>query len=298
MSKFNRNPIDVVLPWLNPTDKWFSEYKKYCENENPCRVRDLNTMQPTLRGILKNLPWIRYIWLIVYDEEQLAGLDWEELKNEKIKVIYHKDIIPPEFLPNFNSLVTEIFFCNNEEIAENILFMNDDMIFTHVMDESDYFENDLPVHHKTLREGSRPNCFLCTWDYILKATEKVFFKLTKKPYICDTWHTPCPISKTMCKFVEYKFHNELYESCKNAKIRRRNSIALIELAYWISETYGKIVVKPIYHKIKRKVLVLKDTTTLQDIKNCLQYDIVCVNDSEWLIKNTDKIKDYISEVFK
>ena len=70
MSEFNKNPIDVVLPWLNPTDKWFSEYKKYCEDENPCRVRDLNTMQPTLRGIIKNLPWVRYIWLIVYAAER------------------------------------------------------------------------------------------------------------------------------------------------------------------------------------------------------------------------------------
>lgn len=297
MSEFNKNPIDVVLPWLNPTDKWFSEYKKYCEDENACRVRDLNTMKPTLKGIIKNLPWVRYIWLIVYDEEQIANLDWEELKNEKIKIIYHKDIIPAEFLPNFNSLITTIFFFNKEEIAENILYMNDDMIFNHLMNENDYFENDLPVHHLTLREGSRPNIFLCTWDYILKTTEQLFNKLTPKKYVCDTWHTPCPISKTMCKFIDYKFHKELYDSCKNAKIRRKNSITLIELSYWLSEAYGKIIAKPIYSRLKIKVLVLKDTTTVQEIKNCLQYDIVCVNDSEWLVKNTETIKEAILNVF-
>lgn len=298
MSEFNKHPIDVVLPWLNPTDKWFAEYKKYCENENPCRIRDLNTMRPTLRGILKNLPWVRYIWLIVYDAEQIENVNWEELKDKKVKIIYHKDIIPSEFLPNFNSLIPEIFFFNNEEIAENILFMNDDMIFNHFMQENDYFVNDLPVHHKTLHEGVRPNSFLCTWDYILKSTERLFNKLTKKQYVCDNWHAPTPISKTMCMFIDYKLHNELYATCKNAKIRRRSSVSLLLLSYWLSEAYGKIVSKPIYDRIKRKVLVLKDTTTVQDIKNCLQYDIVCVNDSEWLVNNTDTVRKTIENVFK
>lgn len=101
----------------------------------------------------------------------------------------------------------------------------------------------------------------------------------------------------MCKFIDYKFHKELYDSCKNAKIRRKNSITLIELSYWLSEAYGKIIAKPIYSRLKIKVLVLKDTTTVQEIKNCLQYDIVCVNDSEWLIKNTETIKEAILNVF-
>ena len=99
-------PIDIVIPWLNPTKKWYETYKLYRENEEEGRIRDLNTIRPAIKSIIKNLPWIRYIWLIVYDEEQIANLDWEELKNEKIKIVYHKDIIPNEFLPNFNSFLT------------------------------------------------------------------------------------------------------------------------------------------------------------------------------------------------
>ena len=57
-SVIDNYPVDIVLPWLNPTNAWFSEYKKYCENEDPCRIRDLNTMQPTLKGI------------------KVIGLDW------------------------------------------------------------------------------------------------------------------------------------------------------------------------------------------------------------------------------
>lgn len=297
MSEFNKNPIDVVLPWLNPTDKWFTEYKKYCENENPARIRDLNTMQPTLRGILKNLPWVRYIWLIVFDEEQVENLNWPELKNDKVKFIYHRDIIPAEFLPNFNSLMPAVFLHTHNEIADNILWMNDDMIYNKFVSEDNYFVNDTPVHHKTICQGTQPSEILCQWDSILKATEKIFYELYPNKVKCNTWHTPCPISKDMLTFIDYKKHDVIYNNCKNAKIRRDDSITVIELAYWLQEAYNKCIFKPIYNKIKHKVVVLKDSTSENELKNSLNYDIVCLNDSEWLINNVEKMKKMITEVY-
>lgn len=297
MSKFNENPIDIVLPWLNPTDNWYAEYKKYCEDENPARIRDLNTMQPTLKGIIKNLPWVRYIWLIIYDEEQIEHLNWPELQHEKVKFLYHRDIIPAEFLPNFNSLMPAVFLHSCDDIADNILFMNDDMIFNHFVAEDNYFEHDLPVHHKTIRVGSLPSTALCNWDYILKTTEKLFNEMTDKKYVCSTWHTPCPVSKDMLKFIDFMKHDVIYDSCKNAKIRRKTTISVIELSYWLSEAYNRCVFKPIYDRIKRKIIVLKDTTPIEEIRNSLNYDIICLNDSEWLINKCDEIKNEIKRSY-
>lgn len=297
MSEFNTNPIDIVLPWLNPTKKWMTQYKKYCEDEDPARVRDLNTIRPTLRGILNNAPWVRYIWLVLFDEEQIKNLDWPELKNNKIKFIYHKDFLPKEFLPNFNSSILFIFLHNNQEIAENIICMDDDMIFIKPVQENMYFEHDIPVHHRTIKVGKTPYKFDCMWHYVLKSTEDAFYKITKTYCSCTTRHMPFPITKTMLKFIDFKIHNDLYQSCINAKIRRKKSISMIELAYWIEEFRSKYVSKPIYDKIKSKFLVLSDLTTEKDIKDCLNYDIVCINDSERLIKNVDKIKQYIIKYF-
>ena len=138
-----------------------------------------------------------------------------------------------------------------------------------------YFVNDTPVHHKTICQGTQPSRILCQWDSILKATEKVFYELYPNKVKCNTWHTPCPISKDMLAFIDYKKHDLIYNNCKNAKVRRDDSITVIELAYWLQEAYNKCVFKPIYDKIKHKVVVLKDSTTENELKNRLNYDIVC-----------------------
>ncbi len=289
--------VDVIIPWLNPTEKWFNDYKNYCENENPCRIRDLQTMQPTLKGILKNMPWVRYIWLVVYDEEQIENLNWQELKNKKVKVIYHRDILPVEFLPNFNSVLTETGFYKIKDLADNIIFMNDDMIVNKFIPEEYYFRNNKPVHHKTIKNGQRTKQ-ANMWDKILLNTQKICNTLTDKRCVVDTWHMPCPVSKNMLKFIEYKKHNELYESCVNARIRKPYSIDVIELSYWLDEIFNLCEFDNIYNKLKTKFLVLSNKTTDKEIENSTTFDIIVLNDSEDLSnEQAEKIKTLISKKY-
>lgn len=294
----NNSPIDVVIPWLNPTESWKKEYSKFCENEDPCRIRDLNTMRPTLRGILDNLKFVRYIWLIVFDEEQITSANYPELENPKVRVVYHRDIIPAEFLPNFNSLLPAMYMYKIEDIADNIIFMNDDMIFNKPLSEDLYFVDDKPVHHPTLRNGKRHPNDKVLWGTILFSTQQLFNKITKKDnLVCDNWHMPVPISKDTLEYVHTYWEKDLYNSCKNAKIRRSYSISIIELTYWLDEYYKHFVSKNIYDKIKRKFLVLKDSTSDKEIIDSKNFDIVCVNDSEDLINDSERIGNTISKVF-
>lgn len=294
----NKYPIDVVIPWLNPTEKWKKEYQKICENEDPCRIRDLNTMRPTLNGILKNMPFVRFIWLIVFDEEQITSANYNELENEKVKIVYHRDIIPEEFLPNFNSLLPAMYMNKIKGISENIIFMNDDMIVNKQLSEDLYFIDDRPVHHPTIAYGKRIENTRIVWGSILNTTQNLFNKIINRgDLICDTWHMPSPLSKKTLDYLHSNYGKELYESCKDAKIRRNYSITIVELAYWLDEAIGFCVRKPIYSTIQRKFLVLKDSTTKEEILDSLNYHIVCINDSEDLIKDSDRIGQEIKEVY-
>ena len=98
--------IDIVVPWLNPNEKWYNEYKKYSKNENPARVRDFGTFKYVLRSIDKNINWLNKLYIILYDETQVP--EWLNTNYDKVKIIYHKDLLPAERLPNFSSVQVDM----------------------------------------------------------------------------------------------------------------------------------------------------------------------------------------------
>lgn len=291
----NTEPIDIVIPWLNPTEKWFSEYKKYCENESPARIRDLNTMQLALRSILKNLPWIRYIWLIVFDEEQHANLDWEELKNDKIKFVYHRDIIPQEFLPNFNSLIAGMYVFNIKNLSQHFLWSNDDMIFNKPISKELFFKDNCCVHKTNSLYSYKPLTGN-TYAGILNTTVNFINKEFKKYVLSSDNHIAKPLDKTIIEFLFNKNKNELENSIKNSKIRKIKNIYLLDVAYTFEDIFNLCKYND-YKNVKISVKHLSDKTNINEIKNMFETaDIICINDSEELNIKANDIKKLMLEL--
>lgn len=82
------------------------------------------------------MPWVRHIHLIVSNPEQVPSF----INKEKTKVVLHKDIIPAQYLPTFNSSTIEMFISNIEGLAEHFIYANDDMYPTKDMKKSDFFD--------------------------------------------------------------------------------------------------------------------------------------------------------------
>lgn len=287
-------PIDIVIPWLNPTEAWFNDYKRFCEDENPCRIRDMNTIRPALASIIKNLPWIRYIWLIVYNEEQIPS-NWEELKNDKIKFILHKDIVPAELLPTFNSMIVECFAHKINDLAENFIFANDDMIFAKYVPAEFFFKNDKVVHRKNNTKVRTPHDNNM-YQKILNTTCKFIAKLTGKEFWSEDYHMPIPIKKQQVEEL-WKLHAEdIISSTLSSKIRKPHNFAFMNILFTLDEVNNTCLYDEMKN-IKTKMIRLTDNTTLKDIKELKNYHIVCLNDSETLVKKYKDVAKYIKEVF-
>lgn len=287
--------VDVVIPVLIPNDEWYAEYKKYCENENPGRIRDMNTIEPTVYGILNHLPWVRYIWLVVYDKSQLKNCSF--LDNEKVKIIEHKDIIPQEFLPNFNSVLTELFIFRIPNLAENILYMNDDMIYTKDVPIDYYFKNDKSVHISKTLQPHRP-VYNYQYDYIVNSTIDFIGSIIGKKLISNYKHMPLPIKKSLCSFIFSKYKDFLMNSCKNSRIRKNHNIELGLLTYTLEE-YFNLCLYSNNNEIRTQYISLTDNlseTQLLYAKN--NNHIVCLNDCELLRHNEENVKQLIKKVYK
>lgn len=145
MSKqINKNPIDFVIAWVDGNDlEWRKKRDFYSTNDKdkePIRFRDWGTLKYIFRGIEKYAPFVNKVFLIT--DNQVP--EWININHPKLRIIDHKDFIPEEFLPTFNSNAIEINIHRIDELSENFVLFNDDTYIINQLNESDLFVDDLP----------------------------------------------------------------------------------------------------------------------------------------------------------
>jgi hypothetical protein len=140
-------PIDVVLPWVDDSDAtWRAERDKYLTQTKSRhsshsfdagidRFRSWDNLQYILRGIEKNMPWVRTIHLVT--NGQLPA--WVNTAAPKLHLVKHEDYIPAEYLPTFNSHTIELNLHRIPELAEHFIYFNDDTFVIRPMKSTDFF---------------------------------------------------------------------------------------------------------------------------------------------------------------
>ena len=125
--------IDIVYLWVDGSDPLWLKKKQlftgklYDTSEMNAAGRYVNNneLRFSLRSVEKYAPWIRYIFIVTDGQKP----DWLNTAHPKIKLIDHKEILPSEALPSFNSSVIEYFIYKIPDLSEHFLFANDDMFF-------------------------------------------------------------------------------------------------------------------------------------------------------------------------
>lgn len=140
--------IDLVVPYVDSSDKnWQELFNKYNPNAGE-QIEEVNAANRFrgqgdffrffFRGLAANLPWIRKIHLLVQSKSQVP--DWLDVN--KVHVVLHKEFIPEEYLPTFNSCTIEMFLWNIPGLAEKFLYLNDDMFIIKQTLKTDFFIDD------------------------------------------------------------------------------------------------------------------------------------------------------------
>lgn len=135
--------IDMVYLWVNGNDpEWIKKKERFTGEVSQnlgtdCKARfiDNDELRHSLRALEKNAPWIRNIFIVT--DNQVPH--WLNLDNPKIKIIDHKDILPPESIPCFNSVVIEHCLHKIPGLSEHFLYSNDDMFINQPVNPKDFF---------------------------------------------------------------------------------------------------------------------------------------------------------------
>ena len=136
--------IDFVVLWVDGSDKKWQEEKMNFTGipakENDVRYRDWGLMRYWFRAVEKNAPWVNKIYFVTWGHIP----EWLNTTNSKLKVVNHRDFIPEEYLPTFNSNSIELNIHRISDLSEHFVYFNDDMLVNNYVGPEDFFENGLP----------------------------------------------------------------------------------------------------------------------------------------------------------
>ncbi len=145
-----RAPIDFVIAWVDGGDPlWLEEKNKYLAQEfgeesvidkGDYRYRDWGLLPYWFRAVEAYAPWVRKIHFVTCGQHP----DWLKLDHPKLHIVDHKDYIPEEFLPTFNSHTIELNMHRIRGLSEQFVYFNDDMFITRPVKPDDFFHKGLP----------------------------------------------------------------------------------------------------------------------------------------------------------
>lgn len=139
--------IDFVIAWVDGNDPdWLKEKAKYdhsidiTQDTIDARYREWDNLQYWFRAVEKFAPWVNKIHFLTWGHIP----KWLDVNNPKLHIVNHKDYIPKEYLPTFNSHTIELNIHRIEGLSEYFVYFNDDMFLTRHVKVTDFFRNNLP----------------------------------------------------------------------------------------------------------------------------------------------------------
>ena len=140
--------IDFVVTWVNGKDKKLQKKRNkyirtintYEDMTNERSYRNWDLFRYWFRGVEKFAPWVNKVYLVV--DDQIPS--WINKNNPKLVIVDHKDYIPNEMLPVFNSNAIECNLYKIPNLSEYFVNFNDDMYITSKTNPVDFFKKNLP----------------------------------------------------------------------------------------------------------------------------------------------------------
>lgn len=153
------NPIDAVITWVDGDDPIHQtkmnailkgKARKHIPGAAKTRFGNANELQYSVLSILKFAPFIRNVFIVTDEQDPNIHSTISKYFPDRIrdvKIIDHKDIFSgyEEYLPTFNSRSIEAMLWRIPGIADEFIFLSDDMFLIKDLRPEDLFFEGKPV---------------------------------------------------------------------------------------------------------------------------------------------------------
>ena len=280
--------MDIVITYVNGlVPEWRESYvkttgKPFIEK----RFRDWGTLKYLMRGIETNMPFIKNVHLVVSHYSQVP--EWVNRRN--VNIVLHRDIIPAELLPTFNSNTIEMHLHNIKNLAEEFLYFNDDMFPVAPASAEDFFREG-----KAVTGFTRHYMALNMFKKICRNSDRLARKAAgtgEHRFFLRPQHICSPLLKSACKEVYTKVKTEILASLSRIRTAK-NCTQYLFLDYMLLNGMA------INEKIEKKHFSLAITPAgkLGRFITHPTCKMVCINDVHLGKKRYIKLQKAVADAF-
>ena len=324
----NSSDIDFVITWVDSNDpKWQKAFETH-KNGEPAigRYRDMETLRYVFRSFELFTPWVRKIHFVTFGHTP----SWLNLRDPRINIVRHEDILPKEALPTFNIGAIEMALGNIAGLSEKFVYFNDDLFMIKPTSEERFFVRDLPKDffhvgtlyhdqlfshqiHELMTLVSRtfrtkdvftrrmiPKVF--SLHYGIVANVRTFLSLIVSRTLSNIlgYHHPQPHLTTNLHEV-YRAYSDEVAKVRLQKFPQYNSIFQYTYRFW-GLINGRFVPYRVRDALYRGIASKDDIdAAIEEAKNG-RYRFVCFNDVDTLSDDEysyfkESVREFLEELF-
>jgi hypothetical protein len=281
--------MDIVITYVNGLDpEWQKDYEKH--TNTPIlekRFRDWGTLKYLMRGIEKNMPFIRKVHLVVARESQVP--EW--VNRNEVNIVLHKDIIPAKHLPTFNCNPIEMHLHRIEGLDEEYIYFNDDIFPLKPCKATDFF-----VDGRATLGMSRHLFALNMFKKICRNSNRIARKaLGLKPSVCflRPQHICSPMLKSQCEELYQKVETEIISSLtKTRSSNNLNQYMFLDYMYLRGMLINKRMSK------KHFSLGVASEDKIRKYIQSPKHSLVCINDVQMSEESYNEIRRTLLNTFE
>ncbi len=288
--------IDAVYLWVDGSDpKWLERKGEYSgksdsHGTSASRFTSRNELYFSIATLLRNAPWINRIWLVTDGQTPELG----ELA-DRVTIVDHRDFIPAEYLPTFNSHVITSHLHRIKGLAEHFLYLNDDILFGRPLLPTVWFDSTgRPIVRYT--RTTLPGFSVGQPDVIHRArqqTVKLALDAGLRVSTRSIQHGPHPMRKSVMQQMWKKFGSALEATSRN-RFRTDEDVVPEWLHNFFSYSAGDAVIGG---RLTYTYIVLNAKSALAKIVDLALRrppSVICLNDVSELPAH-DRASEQITE---
>ncbi|MGI8646229.1 MAG: stealth conserved region 3 domain-containing protein [Nocardioides sp.] len=143
-------PVDVVYTWVDGADPAWAEQQqdrlaawaglsdtaRAASSSGRARFESRDELRYSLRSLHLFAPWVRTIHVVTAGQVP----PWLDIDHPRIRLVDHRDLLPAEALPTFNSHAIESALHRVPDLAEHFVYFNDDMLLGRPLGPERFFD--------------------------------------------------------------------------------------------------------------------------------------------------------------
>jgi len=299
--------VDMVYTWVDGSDPaWQRDYDSHLtaagrlnpEAANRSRYEDRDELRYSFRSLWWNADFFRNAYLVTSGHVPAWLAD-----HPRLTVVHHRDILPAEVLPTFNSHAIEASLHRIDGLAEHYVYMNDDVFFGRPVTGNTFYERNglarMQMSTAAIPPGPAHGGDLPV-DAAAKNGRELLRAKTGYAPARKLAHSPHPQIKSVVEEVEAAFP-DVVQATRAARFR---SLTDVSLASSLAQHYAFATGRAMVGRLESLYINIANRwapAQLGELLRLRDREVFCLNETSMLgareVKVTDLVIGFLQDYF-